>query len=107
MGATCPQPPGHILGGRLPSANLKPPLARTLAGPYLECELVCGPPDPVLGLHAVLPRQRHRRLVQAPVFLSLQLQDEHLQGAQDSKSVREPPHWVLALSGLKRITILI
>ena len=94
-------------GDRYTSANLKPHSARTLAGPYLECELVCGPPNPVLGLHAVLPRQRHRRLVQAPVLLSLQLQDEHLQGAQDPKSVREPPHWVLALPGLKRITTLI
>lgn len=94
-------------GDRYTSANLKPHSARTLAVPYLECELVCGPPNPVLGLHAVLPRQRHRRLVQAPMLLSLQLQDEHLQGAQDPKSVREPPHWVLALPGLKRITTLI
>ena len=65
-------------GDRYTNANLKPSLARTLAGPYLECELVCGPPDPVLGLQAVLPRQRHRRLVQTPALLSLQLQDEHL-----------------------------
>lgn len=80
-----------FLGDRYTNANLKPSLARTLAGPYLECELVCGPPDPVLGLQAVFPRQRHRRLVQTPVLLSLQLQNEHLQGTQDP-GVSESPH---------------
>ena len=77
-------------GDRYTNANLKPSLARTLAGRYLECELVCGPPDPVLGLQAVLPRQRHHRLVQTPALLSLQLQDEHLQGTQDPECQRAP-----------------
>lgn len=100
-----------FLGDRYTNTNLKPSLARTLAGPYLECELVCGPPDPVLGLQAVFPRQRHRRLVQTPVLLSLQLQNEHLQGTQDPR-VSESPHaapeasGVLALPGLKQITAL-
>lgn len=50
-----------------------------IAGAYLQRELVCWPPNPVLGLHAVLPRQGHSGVVEAPVLFSLQLQDENLQ----------------------------
>lgn len=51
--------------------------------PYLQREFVCRPPNPVLGLHAVLPCQGHSGVVETPVFLSFQLQDEDLQRAQD------------------------
>lgn len=71
--------------------NPKPELvsgtAPMMEVPYLQRELVGRLPDPVLGLHTVLPGQGHSRLVQAPVLLSLQLQDENLQRATGPGSV--------------------
>lgn len=44
----------------------------------LQHELMHRPADPFLGLHAVFSCQGHSGVVEAPVFLSLQLQDENL-----------------------------
>lgn len=46
---------------------------------YLQHELMHRPADPFLGLHAVFSCQGHSGVVEAPVFLSLQLQDENLE----------------------------
>lgn len=59
--------------------------------PYLQRELVGWPPNPVLGLHTVLPGQGYSRMIETPVFLSFQLQEEDLQRATEPRSVSELP----------------
>lgn len=53
----------------------------------LQDEVVCRGPDAVLGLQAVLAGQRDGGLVKPPVFLSLQLKDEHLNRHQQNMKV--------------------
>ncbi len=52
----------------------------------LQDEVVCRGPDAVLGLQAVLAGQRNGGLVKPPVFLSLQLKDQHLSKTHEGQS---------------------
>ena len=82
-------PPSHALAciSRTITQTLNPRpelvsrAAPVIQVPYLQRELMCRPPNPVLGLHAVLSGQGHSGVVKAPVFLPLQLQDENLKRA--------------------------
>lgn len=51
---------------------------------YLQYDVVSGLSDALLRLGAVFAGQRDSRLVQAPVLLTLQLQDEHLRWGKES-----------------------
>lgn len=54
-------------------------LQSTHVSPYLQDDVVYGAADPVLWLHAVLGCEGNSWTVESPVFLSLQLQNKHLE----------------------------
>lgn len=65
---------------------------------YLQYDVVSGLSDALLRLGAVLAGQRDGRLVQAPVLLTLQLQNKHLHWGKES--TQNTQSWVYTLTNM-------